>query len=453
LIDRHADFLPQATSSQKDFIATSKNQVIMKNFYFLMVCLMTALLISCQKEEPKTTGTTGILHIDVGVDIHVVERQSLLKSTLQTEDFKVVIFRADGTVVMTFENALEMPDMIELETGYYYVEAHSDNNLPAAFENPYYYGVSDIFAISSNLQESVTVTCRLANTIVSVVYSGNITDNFLDYSTTVSSSLGTLVFSREETRLGYFQTLPLDILVELSYQKLDGTPVSKTLTGNIPDPLANRHYEIQVDASINEGMANFQILLDETVVEVEVVDISDESGNQQNGAVGYGEILITEIMYDPDALGDTEGEWIEIYNNSTQTINLQHLLLGREDDISFVIEESIELPPAEYFVFKRTEQAVEVTNSLSYNSAINLNNTGNLLAIYNAGTETEPGALIFALNYGEDGFPTGSGASICLNPMMLNAAEAVLGTSWCTSTSAYSTGDLGTPGTVNDPCQ
>jgi len=425
----------------------------MKSFYALLVFLMMIPFVSCQKEERETGTGKGTLHINVGLDIQVVERQSLLKSTQQTEDFKVVIYKADGTVAMTFETVMEMPEIIELETGDYYVEAHSDNDLPAAFDNPYYYGISNLFTISSNAQESVTVTCQLANTIVSVVYSANIIDNFLDYTTTVSSVTGSLVFSKGEKRLGYFRTLPLEILVELSYQKLDGTQVTKTLSGSIPDPLANRHYEIQVDASINEGMATFQILLDETVVQVEIVEISDESGNQQNGAVGYGEILITEIMYDPSALSDTEGEWFEIYNNSGRTINLQNLILARDDANSHIIADPIELPPAEYFVFRRTDLAVDVTNSHTYGSDITLSNTGAVLAIHNEGTETDPGALIFSLNYGETGFPGGSGASISLNPSLLNAADAVLGSSWCTSTSAYSTGDLGTPGEVNDPCQ
>jgi hypothetical protein len=131
-----------------------------------------------------------------------------------------------------------MPDTIELEIGNYFVKAHSDNNLPAAFENPYYEGISDIFSVAGNTAQSVQVNCMLANTIVSVVYSDNITGNFLDYTTTVSSSLGSLVYTWDETRLGYFQTLPLEIQVELSYQNPDGSQNNKTISGSIPDPLS-----------------------------------------------------------------------------------------------------------------------------------------------------------------------------------------------------------------------
>lgn len=424
----------------------------MKNIYLIAVGLFALSLLSCQKEEPQTRLETGSLHIDLGLFIRVNEINNVLKSTNQTENFKVTIYKADATVAMAFEQASDMPAVIELETGDYYVEAHSDNNLPAAFENPYYYGVSELFTISSNMQESILVTCELANTIVTVLYSANITSSFMTYSTTISSLEGSLVFSESETRMGYFKTLALDILVELSYQKPDGSLMSKTLSGSIADPLANRHYQVLVDASIDQGLASFQIVLDETEVLVEVVEITDETNNQQEGAVGYGDILFTEIMYNPTALSDTEGEWFELYNNSDELINLQNLVFERDDVNRLVIADPIELAPGEYYVFARTLLGSDAPSTSIYGSAITLSNTGAVLSIYNEGTESDPGALIFSVNYGEAGFPDGSGASISLGPDKLNAAEAVLGSSWCVSSSLYNTGDLGTPGEVNDLC-
>ena len=139
----------------------------MKNIYLIAVCLFTISLFSCQKEEAEPAKKKGTLHIDVGLYLEVNELNSALKSTQQTENFKVIIYNADGTVAISYDNALDMPASIELETGDYYVEAHSDNDLPAAFNNPYYFGVSDLFSIVSNTQQSVVVTCELANTMVS----------------------------------------------------------------------------------------------------------------------------------------------------------------------------------------------------------------------------------------------------------------------------------------------
>ncbi len=425
----------------------------MKTIYPLLLCLMTAILISCQKDEYKPNRETGNLHVNIGLEIRINEVSSGLKSMLQTEDFKVIIYKADGTEAMTFESASNMPDTIELEIGSYYVEAHSDNNLPAAFENPYYYGVSDVFAIHNNIQQSVLINCELANTIVTVIYSDNVMNNFVDYTTTVSSILDFLVFLKNETRMGYFQALPLEIMVELTYLNPDGSDASKMISGSIPDPLPSRHYEILVDASIDGGLGTFQILLDSSEIQVEAIEITDHSNNHQSSAIGYGELLITEIMYNPSALSDTEGEWFEIHNNSDQVVNLKNLVLGRDDVNRHTITDSIELPPSAYFVFKRTDLATDASLGYVYGSGIILPNTGAILSIYNEGTESYPGELIFSVNYGGDFFPDLAGASISLDPNMFTAGDAITGTSWCTSTSVYNTGDFGTPGVVNDICQ
>lgn len=424
----------------------------MKTLYSLMVCFMMIIPISCKKDEINPNRETGYLKVGIGMSVHVNEVGSKLKSALQTEDFKVIIYKADGTEAMSFESASEMPDTIELETGDYYVEAHSDNNLPAAFDNPYYRGVSNVFTINNNIQQSVLVNCELANTIVTVVYSDNVVISFSDYTATVSSELGSLVFLKNETRMGYFQTLPLEIVAALTYLSPDGSDAIKQLSGSIPDPLPNRHYEILVDASLDGGLATFQIQMDSSEVVMEAVEIKDISNTPQNGAIGYGELLITEIMPNPAALSDTEGEWFEIYNHSDRVINLQNLILGRDDVNRHTIIDSIDLSPGSYIVIERTDLATNA-DGYTYGSGILLPNTGAVLTIFNEGTETGPGAPIFSVDYGGTDFPNVAGASISLSPDLINAADAVRGASWCSSTSVYSTGDLGTPGAVNDSCQ
>ena len=424
----------------------------MKKQILILAFLIPLFMISCQKDELPTKGETGKLYIEITSAIHVKELNSHLKAAPEIEDFKVTIFQSDGTEVMSFDSTSVRPDTIELPVGDYYVEAHSDNNLPAAFENPYYYGTSDIFTLSSSILQSVPVNCILANTIVTVSYSAELTSGFSDYATTVWSALDSLVFASAETRMGYFQTLPLEIRVDLRYQKPDATEVSKSLFGSIPFPLANRHYEIFVDASINEGMAAFQISMDSAEVLVEVIEITDSPEIPTGGALAYGDLLITEIMSNPTALSDTEGEWFEIYNNSDQSIDLQNLILGRDDANRHTITDPIVLLPESYVVLERNDTASTAPISYTFGSDLLLPNTGAVLSIFNEGTESDPGALIFSIDYGGASFPEGTGASISLNPNLLNASDAVLGNSWCISTSTYNTGDLGTPGSVNDAC-
>jgi hypothetical protein len=420
----------------------------MKSYVF--ICMLTILAFSCHKEELGRDKPSGTLNIKVGLYISVGEVKENLKSASGTENFKVIIYNTADQQVLAFDKVSELPAEITLETGNYYVTASSDNNLPAAFDNPYYFGRSDTFTITPGARQSVVVNCELSNTVVAVIYSDQVKNNFSDYSTVVSSSAGSLVFNRAETRQGYFQPLDLSISAVLTWQKPNGTYESKTLSGSIPNPQPKRKYEIHVDAAGGEGISMLVINLGDTVVPVEIVNISDEPVNP-DGTISNGDLLITEIMYDPTALTDTYGEWFEIYNNTGHSVNLQHLVISKNASDRHIINAAITLASHGYQVFARNESAVPGEKYI-YGTVISLNNTGAVLSVSNYGTDGTDGTEICSVNYGDDGFPSASGASICLNPGSLNARDEPSGTSWCVSRSAYSTGDLGTPGAVNDNC-
>jgi len=419
----------------------------------LLFCLFLLLIsvISCQKEENITDQLKGSLSINIGLFISVNEVDNSLKSTLGTEDFKVSIFGTGGEEVLVFERASDMPEEIELAPGQYYVTVNSHNNLPAAFDNPYYSGESEVFSITPGGQQTIGVNCELANTMISIVYADNLKNNYSDFSTTVSSSAGSLTFSKDETRAGYFQPLPLSISAVLTWQKEDGTYESKTLLGSIPSPQPKKHYEIHVNASSTVGSAILQISLDETTGPVEIVQLTDSDEPPVSGLFGNGDLLITEIMYDPNSMTDSQGEWFEIYNNTNLTVNLQQVVIRKNDTENHIINSQVLLAAHQYFVLARTEAAVP-GGKYVYNTAISLNNTGAVLSLNNYGSDGTDGSLICSINYGAEGFPDATGASLCLDPALLNSTDALLGYSWCVSTTVYSTGDLGTPGLPNDNC-
>jgi hypothetical protein len=417
---------------------------------YVVACMLAVMAFSCHKDDVAREKPSGTLKIKVGLYISVGEVKENLKSTPGTEDFKVVIYKSDDQEVLVFDKASQLPAEISLETGSYYVTASSENNLPAAFDNPYYFGRSDTFIITPGGTQSVVVNCELSNTEVAVIYSDQVKNNFSNYSTTVSSPAGSLVFGKAETRIGYFQPLDLTVEAVLTWQKTDGTFESKTLHGSIPNPLPKRKYEIHVDASGGAGLSMIVINPADTVVPVEIVNISDEPVTP-GGTINSGDLLITEIMYDPTSLTDTYGEWFEIYNNTGFPVNLQNLVIRKSGTDSHVITASIILPSHAYQVLARNESAVS-GNKYVYGTSITLNNTGAVLSVSNYGTDGTDGPEICSVNYGGEGFPSASGASICLSPESLNAAGESVGTSWCVSSSAYNTGDLGTPGTLNDNC-
>lgn len=423
----------------------------MKNRFlaYIIVCLF--FVDSCQREDPEPVKPKGLLEVNIGLFMNVTEVNSHLKSTLGAEDFKVIICNTAGEEVIAFERASEMPAEIELEIGNYYVAAHSDNNSPAAFENPYYYGKSDPFTIIAGSSHTATVNCELANTMVSVIYSENIKNNFTGYTTTVSNSAGSLTFTAAETRAGFFQPLPLSISAVLTREKSDGSVETTTLTGAIASPQPKKHYEIHIDAAGGTGTLLFEINLDESTDPVEIVEITGGNNQPATGEIAQGGLLITEIMYDPASLSDTEGEWFEVYNNTNSAIDLRNLVIRKNDSESHIINSQVILASHGYCILARTENAVP-GDKYTYLTDITLNNTGAVLSIYNHGTDGTDGSVICSVDYGSDGFPGASGASICLDPDKLNVTEAVIAESWCVSSSAYGSGDLGTPGSMNDNC-
>ena len=419
-----------------------------------MVLLMGLLFNQCKKDNVKPVSRgPGQLQIEVGLEVNVGDVGGQLKSTKGVDEFTVIIYQGDGTEVISYENYSDVPAAIELEPGEYYVVAHSGNWNAAAFENPYYFGQSETFTINSGENRSITVNCELANCMVTLVYSQNILDNFTNYSTVVSTDAGSLTFVKNETRAGYFDPQPISIVTTLEYATGSGT-TTKILTGSIDNPAAKKHYEIHVDATIDNGTVGLAINLDESTDD-EIVEINDGGTPVVEGPIGYGDLLITEIMYDPSALADTEGEWFEIYNNSDNAIDLQNVVIRRDGEAKHTINTSLVLQAGEYCVLEKTVDATDPTGIITYiyGSALSLTNTACTLEIANYGTDGTNGSVIARVAYDETTtFPSATGASIQLDPSHYDADEAQLGANWCESTSSYSTGDMGTPGVDNISC-
>jgi hypothetical protein len=85
---------------------------------------------------------------------------------------------------------------------------------------------------------------------------------------------------------------------------------------------------------------------------------------------------------------------------------------------------------------------------------ISLLNNGDELYINTYGTDGTDGSVICMVDYGAPGFQTSlNGTSIQLDPTVSDVNDALLGSNWCASTTVFSTGDFGTPGSENENCQ
>jgi hypothetical protein len=196
------------------------------------------------------------------------------------------------------------------------------------------------------------------------------------------------------------------------------------------------------DPSVNSGA-------DE--VDADGVD-NDCDGLIDEGHWQQGDLVITEIMANPDALSDNLGEWIELYNASGRDVYLDGLTLvsdeGEEEALNG--DAPIVLAAGAFALVGNAhvpEDEGGVTLLVAYES-ITLSNESDTLTIL-------AGELSLDSVSWDDGatMPDEAGASMSLDPSLTTAADNDDPGAWCAAPEAWlEDGDLGSPGLANAPC-
>jgi predicted extracellular nuclease len=158
------------------------------------------------------------------------------------------------------------------------------------------------------------------------------------------------------------------------------------------------------------------------------------------------EVVINEIIQNPAAVSDTDGEWFEIYNPTSSAIDINGWTIKDNDTDSHVIANGgpLMISAGGYLVLGRNADSGTnggVTVAYQY-EGIFLGNSGDELILMDGSTEIDRVEWD-----GGPGFPDPTGASMSLfNPSLDNNT----GANWCTATTTFGAGDLGTPGSAND---
>ena len=169
------------------------------------------------------------------------------------------------------------------------------------------------------------------------------------------------------------------------------------------------------------------------------------------GLIGSGDLVITEIMKNPHAVDDSLGEWFEVYNATGIDI-LMCSDWSFEDDGGdwFEVDTEVLIPANDYAVFVRSSNMSSnggVSGSFGYGGNLALGNSSDELVMIFEGIEID------RVNYDSgNAFPNVVGASMELDPDEYSITANDSGTNWCSGVSVYGTGDLGTPGAENDQC-
>lgn len=157
-------------------------------------------------------------------------------------------------------------------------------------------------------------------------------------------------------------------------------------------------------------------------------------------------IVITEVMVNPAAVSDSYGEWFEIYNNDTISIDLAGWRIAdSEDDLHELQTVSIEfyIIPGDYLVLGRNADSAE---NGGYNAdyeywGFQLSNSSDEIFLID-----DEGRIVDEIEY-TSSFPFSSGASMYLRNVEFDNA---VDTSWAMSETPFGDGDYGTPGRAWD---
>jgi DNA/RNA endonuclease G (NUC1) len=160
---------------------------------------------------------------------------------------------------------------------------------------------------------------------------------------------------------------------------------------------------------------------------------------------GTGTVVVNEILADPRAVLDANGEWFEVHNRGTTAVNLQGWTIASQGDASHVISSSVVIAAGGFAVLGRDGNAATnggVTLNYVYagTTTLNLGNTSDWLALRD-GTGATADSVTWT------GTTTATARAL-IDPATDNTN--VNGSAWTNATQIFGAGDRGTPGLANN---
>jgi len=155
-------------------------------------------------------------------------------------------------------------------------------------------------------------------------------------------------------------------------------------------------------------------------------------------AASVSDLLITEIMANPSAVSDTQGEWFELFNPTAESIDLNGMVLSDDNSLGHVIASStgVLINPGSYFVMARNDDSIlngGFAADYTY-SRFSLGNTSDQIIISHSSGD------FLRFDYGS-GFVPNGGSMELIDAVMLPENYAA-------TTTVFGAGDFGTPGTA-----
>ena len=222
--------------------------------------LGAGLISSCQSEIDEAKGYGYLQLSSVDVNKSVTTRADITSS----EAIAVDILNASNVVVKHADDWKTLDDVL-LPVATYTIKAYSaDKNMETqGFDAlPYYEGQSSV-AIEANKAKTVEITCKLAQTMVSVSCSESFKSTFSDYTCYIEGADAlSIPFVKDETRTAYVKAgQSLTVKVDFG----NGKTFSQEIVSKSE---AAYHYKVTLD--ITDSNAGIDISVDQTIHQYDV---------------------------------------------------------------------------------------------------------------------------------------------------------------------------------------
>lgn len=232
--------------------------------------LVASGLSACSEEQLPVEGEGHVkISATLNSDVTVVSRAQTEEEL--AESCTVWISNSKG-VVREYHGLNNIPaGGIDLYSGHYKAEGWAGVKSAASWEDRWFEGAEE-FDVAKGETTNVELSCKIQNTLVSVVYDASADEVISDYTMTVGSTAGELVFEGNDERKGYYMMPEGETSLKYTLKGKLSTGEEYTRSATIENVKPSTEYRLTVrytgeDAEL--GGAFLTIDVDESEVVVE----------------------------------------------------------------------------------------------------------------------------------------------------------------------------------------
>lgn len=196
---------------------------------------MAGMMQSCMSEMPFGGDGEGTLRMKLVINSDLTRAE--IQDDALRDSCVVYISRANGGLVQKYRGLDNVPPEILLKSGNYILEAWTGDSVPASFDKRFYRGYH-AFSISDGDNTSVSLTCKIANVVVSLDTASVHLDEMPEWKLKVYNSSGDVTFTSEN-------------MEESAYFMMPNADIARDENGNIKKAsdgwsfYTNLYYEIE----------------------------------------------------------------------------------------------------------------------------------------------------------------------------------------------------------------